>query len=124
MCAEKALHRKKRLPQLMGAGGFASIAHPGKSPEMLEYILSLKRDGLAGVEAFHRMHSVDLVRQYIRFAQRNSLIVTGGSDCHGPYKEYKATAGSISIPKDIVVKFWNQSTRSSFDFRSPASVSP
>lgn len=87
------------------AGGFASIAHPGKSPEMLAYILSLKGDGLAGVEAFHRMHSVDLIRQYIRFANRNSLIVTGGSDCHGPYKEYKATAGSIALPKDIVKKF-------------------
>lgn len=87
------------------AGGFASIAHPGKSPEMFEYILSLKRDGLAAVEAFHRMHSVNVVRQYIRFAQRHSLIVTGGSDCHGPYKEYKATAGTISIPKDIVAKF-------------------
>lgn len=87
------------------AGGFASIAHPGKSPEMLEYILSLKRDGLAGVEAFHRMHSVDLVRQYIRFANRHQLIVTGGSDCHGPYKEYKATAGSVALPKDIVKKF-------------------
>ncbi len=72
---------------------------------MLAYILDLKNDGLAGVEAFHRMHSVDLVRQYIRFANRNSLIVTGGSDCHGPYKEYKATVGSIALPKDIVKKF-------------------
>ncbi len=87
------------------SGGFASIAHPGKSPEMMEYILSLKQQGLAGVEAFHRMHSVNLVRQYIRFANRNSLIITGGSDCHGPFKEYKATAGSISMPKDIVRKF-------------------
>lgn len=93
------------IEAINGAGGFASIAHPGKSPEMLEYILKLKDEGLAGVEAFHRMHSVNLVRQYIRFANRNSLIVTGGSDCHGPYKEYKATAGSISLPKDIVRKF-------------------
>ncbi len=96
---------QEAIAAINSSAGFASIAHPGKSPEMLEYILSLKRDGLAGVEAFHRMHSVDLVRQYIRFAERNSLIVTGGSDCHGPYKEYKATAGTISIPKEIVKKF-------------------
>ncbi len=112
VCKESTFYvrRESASPQeaiaaINAASGFASIAHPGKSPEMLEYILSLKREGLAAVEAFHRMHSVDVVRQYIRFAQRNSLIVTGGSDCHGPYKEYKATAGSISIPKDIVVKF-------------------
>lgn len=96
---------QEAIDAINGAGGFASIAHPGKSPEMLEYILTLKKQGLAGVEAFHRMHSVNLVRQYIRFAERNSLIVTGGSDCHGPYKEYKATAGSISMPKEIVRKF-------------------
>lgn len=96
---------QEAIEAINGSGGFASIAHPGKSPEMLEYILSLKQQGLAGVEAFHRMHSVNVVRQYIRFANRNSLIVTGGSDCHGPYKEYEATAGSISLPKDIVKKF-------------------
>ncbi len=112
ICKESPFYvrRESASPQeaiaaINDSGGFASIAHPGKSPEMLEYILSLKRAGLAGVEAYHRMHSVDLVRQYIRFANRNSLIVTGGSDCHGPYKEYKATAGSIALPKDIVKKF-------------------
>jgi 3',5'-nucleoside bisphosphate phosphatase len=96
---------EEAIAAINSSGGFASIAHPGKSPEMLAYILDLKSAGLAGVEAFHRMHSVNLVRQYIRFANRNSLIVTGGSDCHGPYKEYKATAGSIALPKDIVKKF-------------------
>jgi len=112
VCKESPFYvrRESASPQeaiaaINASGGFASIAHPGKAPEMLAYILSLKNDGLAGVEAFHRMHSVDLVRQYIRFADRNSLIVTGGSDCHGPYKEYKATAGSIALPKAIVKKF-------------------
>ncbi len=104
------MRRQSTSPQeaiaaINDAGGFASIAHPGKSPQMLAYILSLKEQGLKGVEAFHRMHSVNLVRQYIRFANRNALIVTGGSDCHGPYKEYKSTAGSIFMPKEIVKKF-------------------
>lgn len=96
---------EQAIAAINNAGGFASIAHPGKSPQMMPYILSLKEQGLAGVEAFHRMHSGNLVRQYIRFANRNSMIITGGSDCHGPYKEYKATVGSISMPKDIVKKF-------------------
>ena len=112
LCKDSAFYvrRESVSPQeaieaINDAGGFASIAHPGKAPEMIDYILSLQRQGLAGVEAFHRMHSVNLVRRYIRFANRNSLIVTGGSDCHGPYKEYKATAGTIVMPKEIVRKF-------------------
>lgn len=96
---------EEAIAAINGAGGFASIAHPGKSPDMMAYILNLKEQGLSGVEAFHRMHSGNLVRQYIRFANRNGLIITGGSDCHGPYKEYKATIGSIALPKDIVKKF-------------------
>lgn len=96
---------EEAIDAINAANGFASIAHPGKSPEMMPYILSLKTTGLSGVEAFHRMHSVNLIRQYIRFCKRNSLIITGGSDCHGPYQEYKATCGTISIPKDIVKAF-------------------
>ncbi len=112
VCKESPFYvRRESVPPveaieaINSAGGFASIAHPGKAPDMLEYILSLKKEGLAGVEAFHRMHSVNLVRQYIRFANRHELIVTGGSDCHGPFKEYGATAGTVSMPKDIVRKF-------------------
>lgn len=96
---------EEAIAAINDAGGFASIAHPGKSPEMMAYILNLKEQGLSGVEAFHRMHSGNLVRQYIRFANRNGLIITGGSDCHGPYKEFKATIGTISMPKDVVKKF-------------------
>jgi predicted metal-dependent phosphoesterase TrpH len=103
--ARESVSPQEAIAAINDSGGFASIAHPGKSPKMLAYILDLKNAGLAGVEAFHRMHSVDLVRQYIRFANRHSLIVTGGSDCHGPYQEYKATAGSIALPKEIVKKF-------------------
>jgi len=98
---------EEAIAAINGAAGFASIAHPGKSPDMLAYILNLKAHGLAGVEAFHRMHSGSLMRQYVRFANRNGLIVTGGSDCHGPYKEYGSTAGSVSLPKDIIRKFLN-----------------
>lgn len=87
---------------IVQSGGVASIAHPGKGEKIRSLILELKEHGMQSVEAYHRVHSGDTVRSYLRFAHRNGLIVTGGSDCHGPYEGYQSTMGSISIPKEVV----------------------
>jgi 3',5'-nucleoside bisphosphate phosphatase len=87
---------------ITACGGISSIAHPGKAPEMQKTILKLKEAGLRGVEAYHRRHSVDLVQQYIRFANKNGLLITGGSDCHGPTGEFPPSIGSISVPPHVV----------------------
>ncbi|MGH9548988.1 MAG: PHP domain-containing protein [Terriglobales bacterium] len=95
---------EEAIAAINGAGGIASIAHPGKGDEMFELILKLKGCGLRAVEVYHRMHSVNRVRQYIRFCNRNLLLTTGGSDCHGPFKQYAPTIGSISVPPDVLTK--------------------
>jgi 3',5'-nucleoside bisphosphate phosphatase len=107
---------EEAIAAIVGAGGFASIAHPGKSPQMMEYILYLKSLGLRGVEVFHRMHSNNVVKQYLRFSNRHSLIATGGSDCHGPYGEYKSTAGCIALPKDVIKNFLAADARAHVQF--------
>ena len=84
------------------AGGIASLAHPWQSSQIRDIILELKSCGLQAIEAYHRRHSVDLVQHYIRFANRNGLIVTGGSDCHGPSGEYLPSIGTISVPREVV----------------------
>jgi len=89
---------------IVGAGGVASVAHPGKSGNVEAIILKLKAHGLQAVEAYHRRHNVDLVKHYIRFANRNDLVVSGGSDCHGPWGEYPPSIGSISVPTEVVEK--------------------
>ena len=87
---------------IIAAGGVASIAHPGKDERILDLILALKQLGLGGIEAYHRMHSEEIVQLYVEFAERHDLILTGGSDCHGPYKEYAATAGTIPVPQSVL----------------------
>ncbi len=87
---------------IVQAGGVASVAHPGKGEKIRSLILELKQRGMQAVEAYHRTHSGETVRNYLRFAHRNGLMVTGGSDCHGPYEGYQSTMGSISIPKEVV----------------------
>lgn len=84
------------------AGGLASIAHPGKGAHMKALLTELVESGLDGVEAYHRVHSLTLLKKYLRFAHDNNLVVTGGSDCHGPYREYASLMGCISIPGEVL----------------------
>lgn len=90
------------IDAITACGGVASLAHPGKGDEIKKIILELRSCGLKAVEAYHRRHSLDLVRAYIRFANRHGLAITGGSDCHGPYGDHRASIGSISVPLDVV----------------------
>lgn len=84
------------------AGGIASLAHPGKGAHVMPLLSLLIDGGLEGVEAYHRVHSLKLLKKYVRFAHDNDLLVTGGSDCHGPYKEYASMMGAISLPRDLL----------------------
>lgn len=84
------------------AGGIASIAHPGKDEEMEEIILELKEAGLRAIEAFHRSHTLEVIQHYMKFAKKHKMLITGGSDCHGPSDNYPASIGTIRVPPDVV----------------------
>jgi predicted metal-dependent phosphoesterase TrpH len=84
------------------AGGIPSIAHPGKNEKIEAVILELKTRGLRGIEAYHRSHSLELVKQYLRMAAINGMLATGGSDCHGPADGYPASIGSVKVPLEVV----------------------
>jgi len=87
---------------ITAAGGIPSIAHPGKEAHVIPLIESLAEQGLRGIEAYHRVHTLSLLRKYLRYATRKKMIVTGGSDCHGPYKEFQSMMGTISVPPEVL----------------------
>ena len=87
---------------IRAAGGVASIAHPGKEKHVIPLIESLRKVGLGAVEAFHRVHSDSLRREYVAFAAERGMLVTGGSDCHGPYQEFKSMMGDIELPPTVL----------------------
>ncbi len=72
---------------LREAGAVPVLAHPLRlhlSPELLEpLILSLRDAGLMGVEVFHPSAGRRDGHHLLGIAQRNGLLVTGGSDFHG-----------------------------------------
>ncbi|MBI2810218.1 MAG: PHP domain-containing protein [Candidatus Melainabacteria bacterium] len=87
------------------AGGIASIAHPGKEAHIDALIMQLREEGgLGAIEAYHRIHSPELVGHFIEFANKHGMLITGGSDCHGPFEDYAPVVGSISVPPEVLQK--------------------
>lgn len=65
------------------AGGVAVLAHPAITG-VESLIPVLAREGLAGVEAFHAEQTKEQCLSLERAARALGLLVTGGSDYHGP----------------------------------------
>lgn len=94
--------RLKMLPEqaievVRGAGGAAVLAHPGlvRDRTAVERILEL---GVDGIEAYHSEHSDAATRTYLRVAAERGLLVTGGSDSHGPRGPAPVKIGSVEVP--------------------------
>lgn len=81
------------------AGGVASLAHPGllKRDDLIPDMIDA---GLTAVEAFHSEHDAAATEHYLTFAERNAILVSGGSDYHGEKERRKAAFGTIGLPQD------------------------
>ena len=89
------------------AGGLAVLAHPvvpGEKPDLaaLERLVSrLKGQGLDGLEAYYPGYSADLSRDLVALAGRHGLLVSAGSDYHGP-----GLPGSTELAMDMPLANW------------------
>ena len=66
------------------AGGTSSIAHPGANGVSRQELKLCAEAGLDAVEAVHPDHVPTQVEAYERWAAEMKLLVTAGSDYHGP----------------------------------------
>lgn len=74
------------------SGGIALIAHPGRGQHEDEFtfytphLLDLVRAEvpLDGIEVYYPTHSPELVEAYQGYAQQHDLLISAGSDSHGP----------------------------------------
>jgi predicted metal-dependent phosphoesterase TrpH len=80
-------------------GGVAVLAHPGVSGEGA--LVPLVEAGLDGIEVFHADHTVAQRQHFTSVAKRFGLLVTGGSDFHGPGVR-SAALGSGGCPDAAV----------------------
>lgn len=93
------LEPRRAIELIKQAGGLAVLAHPGIS-QVDEFIPEL--DGLDGLEVYYSGHSEEQTRHYLRMAQKYGLLITGGSDYHGPGSLKPVTLGVIKLPDRLV----------------------
>ena len=67
-----------------GAGGTTSVAHPGANGISRQELKVLAEAGLDAVEAFHPEHPPNQAEAFERWAAELGMLVTAGSDYHGP----------------------------------------
>lgn len=83
------------------AGGVPVLAHPGLIGDD-QLIPGLVDQGLLGLEALYPEHTPEQARRYASLAGEMGLVITGGSDCHGPGGGRKAALGSVRVPYTTV----------------------
>lgn len=91
---------------IRNAGGVSVLAHPGllAVPELMGQVIKL---GINGIEAFHSKHTREQAQYYVNIAKSHSLIITGGSDCHGVLYDGLPIIGDVSVGMEIVDKLRN-----------------
>ncbi|HOV78681.1 MAG TPA: PHP domain-containing protein [Bacillota bacterium] len=85
------------------ADGVPVLAHPGLN-DSDEIIAELIGAGLAGLEAYHPAHSNEQVAYFRRIGKEYGLVITGGSDYHGPAHKAGCRLGMETVGYDVVEK--------------------
>lgn len=78
------------------AKGISILAHPVLLDKD-NMISQWAKEGLNGLEAFHPDHSYEDMGRYLDIANKNNMLVSGGSDCHGSGKDH-TRIGKIKLP--------------------------
>ena len=81
---------------IRNAKGIPVLAHPGLYGEDA-IIPSLVNAGLLGIEVFHPDHQLFANLRYMKVAKKYNLLITGGSDFHGPNLGSSPHLGHVSI---------------------------
>ncbi|MEI6579526.1 MAG: PHP domain-containing protein [Eubacteriales bacterium] len=81
------------------AGGIAILAHPAlfESLELLDDLIML---GLDGVEVWHPQSTEEQINYLKAVANKNNLLMTGGSDFHGMYGKGSISIGDLVTPDE------------------------
>lgn len=109
--ARTRLSPEESIELIHSAGGAAVLAHPGLLPDYRSLLLRLVPVGLDGVEVNHPSND-QAVRLDLRgIATANHLIMTGGSDFHGPKVKPDTTLGMVSPPDGAVEALKRASAR-------------
>lgn len=86
---------------IIDAGGVPVLAHPGRIDGQW-VIQELIDAGLEGLECYYPEHTPEQTDRYLGLAREHGLVVTGGTDYHGPRSPHDADLGSLPVPPEAV----------------------
>ena len=87
-------------------GAIAVVAHPGVYK--MDHLINTFIDcGLDGLEVYHSEHKKSQVKKFLRLAEKNNLLITGGSDYHGLHNDGRIL-GSLNIPYILLENMKNK----------------
>lgn len=62
---------------------------------MEEILPNLISQGLEGIEAYNSLHTYEESQRYLEIAKKYNILVSGGSDYHGPVAKPNVLLGKI-----------------------------
>ena len=100
------------------ANGIAVLAHPQtlklNDEELVRIIEELKSYGLDGMECYHSGQSLEQMKKFKEIANKFNLLITKGSDYHGPITKPGVELGTginnnivSNDDKEILERFYN-----------------
>lgn len=90
---------KSVIDSIHEAGGIAVLAHPYRSgcEDSIDLLIKM---GIDGIEVNHPSANEEQKANLRKIASKAKLLVTGGSDFHGLYNEYKVSLGDYTTSDD------------------------
>lgn len=99
------------LRWIIGAGGIAVIAHPGRyrlsKAELKEMFSAFKDLGGRGIEVLSGSNKDEEVREFSRIAREFGFLASRGSDFHGPGESWIDLGKIPDLPADLM-PVWTQ----------------
>ena len=93
------------LRWIVGAGGTAVIAHPGRyrlsQAERRELFAAFRDLGGRGIEVLSGAHKDDEMREFARIAREFGFLASRGSDFHGPGESWVDLGKMPDLPEDL-----------------------
>ena len=98
--------RRKMTPEeavelILQADGLPVLAHPLFIDDWQAMIVELKGAGLVGIEAYYNGYTAREIDSLRVLAEKNGLIMTGGSDFHGIDAGTETALGGADVPVEV-----------------------